>query len=472
MEVEKISDLDEIYFPKLGWRFHISPTAFTIGNFEIQWYGLIITFGLLMALIYCFPKMRRFGIDADRAVDAVIGGVLGGVIGARLYYVLFNLDEYKKGSAKETLKEMVNIRGGGLAIYGGIIGALCVGLLVCKWRKVKMLPMLDITVLGFLIGQGIGRWGNFTNQEAFGENTSNFLGMTGGKIQDTIIAETSLGGSMYAHDQATVMWEKTVHPCFLYESLWCLLGFVILAWFSKRRKYDGQILLMYLTWYGAERSVVEGLRTDSLYIGNSNLRVSQVLSIVLVVLSVILQIILFFRYRRDPESFVLYANTEESHRLIEESKRKRMGMSLEDARASLGDDDDDDFDDVFDDDDDFDDDEDDEVSAPTILGDDDGEDDDTAAEAIAETAGEKAEEAVETAEEKAEEAVEAVEEKAEEAVETAGEKAEEIAEAAEEKAEEAVETAEDKYEDLAEELDEKLRGGSGKGPHNKKKRNR
>ena len=114
---------------------------------------------------------------------------------------------------------------GGLAIYGGIIGALLVGLLMCKIRKVRKLPMLDITVLGFLIGQGIGRWGNFVNQEAFGTNTDLFCGMTGGTIQDTASQETQIGGAMYIHDQASV-WEKTVHPCFLYESLWCLLGFV------------------------------------------------------------------------------------------------------------------------------------------------------------------------------------------------------------------------------------------------------
>ena len=472
MEVEKISDLNEIYFPKLGWRFHIDPTAFKIGNFEIQWYGIIITVGLLLALIYCFPKMRRFGLDSDRAVDAVIGGVLGGIVGARLYYVLFNLDEYKKDSFGATLKEVFNIRGGGLAIYGGIIGALTVGLIICKIRKVKMLPMLDITVLGFLIGQGIGRWGNFTNQEAFGKNTSNFLGMTGGRIQDTIFKNTS-----FITDDSD-KWSgieplQTVHPCFLYESLWCLLGFVLLAWYSKRRKYDGQILLMYLSWYGAERFVVEGLRTDSLYIGNSDLRVSQVLSAVIFVTSVILQFVFFFRYRRDPEAFELYANTEESHRLIEESKRKRMGMSLEDARAALGDDDDDDIDDDFDDDFD-DDDEDEKSSAPSILGDDDDDEDepDEEAEELTEAAAEKAEEVTENVEEKVEEVTEAVEEKAEEVTEAVREEAEETAEAAEEKLEETAEAAVDKYEELAEEVDEKLRGGSGKGTHNRKKRKR
>ncbi len=362
MTVDRIKDTTEIYFPELGWRFHIDPTAFTVGGLAIQWYGILITTGLLLALLYCFPKMKRFGLDSDRAVDAVIGGVLGGIIGARIYYVLFNFSEFKKDSFGETLKSAVNIRSGGLAIYGGIIGALLVGLLMCKIRKVRKLPMLDITVLGFLIGQGVGRWGNFVNQEAFGTNTSSVFGMTGGEIQNTIIRETQEGGSMYAHDQATMMWEKAVHPCFLYESLWCILGFIILSWYSKHRKYDGQIFLMYLSWYGIERAFVEGLRTDSLYIGDSNLRISQLLSIVLVVASVILQLVIYSKYRRDPESFQLYVGSEESHRLIEESRRKRMGMPVEDIYSAdddegedipvYDDDDDDDYDSIIGKDDD------------------------------------------------------------------------------------------------------------------------
>ena len=396
MTVDRIKDTTEIYFPELGWRFHIDPTAFTVGGLAIQWYGILITTGLLLALLYCFPKMKRFGLDSDRAVDAVIGGVLGGIIGARIYYVLFNFSEFKKDSFGETLKSAVNIRSGGLAIYGGIIGALLVGLLMCKIRKVRKLPMLDITVLGFLIGQGVGRWGNFVNQEAFGTNTSSFFGMTGGEIQNTIIRETQEGGSMYAHDQATMMWEKAVHPCFLYESLWCILGFIILSWYSKHRNYDGQIFLMYLSWYGIERAFVEGLRTDSLYIGDSNLRISQLLSIVLVVVSVILQIVIYSKYRRDPESFQLYVGSEESHRLIEESRRKRMGMPVEDIYSA--DDDEDEDIPVYDDDDDDD--------YDSIIGKDDdasdkSEDDEDADENVGEAAEadeENKSEAAETAE--------------------------------------------------------------------------
>lgn len=329
--VERIEDLNKISFPKLGWEFSIDPTAFKIGSLEIQWYGIIITLGLVLAVLYCIPRMKRFGIDSDRAIDAVIGGVLGGIVGARVYYVIWEWDEYKGN-----IKEIFNTRGGGLAIYGGIIGALLVGLLICKIRKVKALPMLDVTVLGFLIGQGIGRWGNFINQEAYGTNTDSLFGMTGGRIQSELMWETTyLDGNM-AQEGIEVFADYAVHPCFLYESLWCLLGFVILAFISKRRKYDGQLFLMYLGWYGAERFVVEGLRTDSLMVGN--IRISQLLSAVIFIVSVVIQTVIFFKRRRDPEAFVLYANTEESRQLIEESRRKRMGVPAEDIHLSVGDD--------------------------------------------------------------------------------------------------------------------------------------
>jgi len=334
MNIERINDLTEIQFPKLGWTFHIDPTAFTIGSFNIQWYGIIIVLGLILALVYVLPRMKRFGLDADRAIDAIIGGVIGGIIGARAYYVLLRWDEYKGD-----IKAIFNTRNGGLAIYGGLIGAILVGLIICRIRKVKILPMLDAVSIGFLIGQGIGRWGNFVNQECFGSNTSSFLGITGGRIQQTIINQTAIGGEMNINGNAAMVWDKAVHPCFLYESVWCLLGFLVLSAWSKRRKYDGQIFLMYMAWYGAGRFVIEGLRTDSLMAGS--LKFSQMLSALLVVVSVILQLVFFFRRKRDPERFVLYSSTEESRQLIEDGLRKRMGMSKEDAKVNediIGDD--------------------------------------------------------------------------------------------------------------------------------------
>lgn len=317
-----IQNPNTIQFPKLGWEFEIDPTAFTVFGIEIQWYGIIIACGLLLAVFYCFPRMKKFGIDADRATDAVIGGVIGGIIGARLYFVAMKWKEYRHDSLKDTFLAVINTRNGGLAIYGGIIGALIVGLTVCRIKKVRFLPMLDIAVLGFLIGQGIGRWGNFVNQEAFGINTDSLFGMTGGRIQHIINSEMQIGGSMYENG-LEMMWEKPVHPCFLYESVWCLLGFVILAFYSKHRRYDGQLLLMYMAWYGAERAVVEGLRTDSLMI--DNLRISQLVSVIIFVGSIILQIIIGLKVKRDPESHVLYVNTEESKLLIEETRLKLKG---------------------------------------------------------------------------------------------------------------------------------------------------
>lgn len=344
MDTQTLLPPHEIQFPNLGWKFTIDPTAFSIGSINIQWYGIIITLGLILALVYCLPKMKRFGLDSDRTIDVVIGGVIGGIVGARVYYVAMRWDEYKGD-----WKEIINTRNGGLAIYGGLIGAVLVALLLCKIKKVRILPMLDIAVIGFLIGQGVGRWGNFFNQEAFGTNTDSLFAMTGGTIQRTINDSMQIGGDLYQNGME-MLWDKPVHPCFLYESLWCLLGFVILAFWSKRRKYDGQLLLMYLAWYGAERFIVEGLRTDSLMLGN--IRISQALSAVIFVTSVILQIVFFMKRKSDPDCFELYVNTEESHHLIAESRRKRIGISSEDAKIGGDDDNDDEFDILNDDDDD------------------------------------------------------------------------------------------------------------------------
>ena len=451
-------DPHRIEFPNLGFGFNIDPTAFTVFGLDIQWYGIIITLGLVLAILYVFPRMKRFGIDSDRAIDAVIGGVLGGIVGARLYYVIFNWEDYSKGSFGATLKAVINTRNGGLAIYGGIIGAFVVGFIICKLRKVRILPMLDVTVLGLLIGQGIGRWGNFVNQEAFGTNTDLFCGMTGGTIQRTISNAVQIGGDMYNNGNPEMMWEKAVHPCFLYESLWCILGFVILAFISKKRRYDGQIFLMYMAWYGFERFFVEGLRTDSLMIGN--IRVSQALSAVIFIASVIIQIVMFSRIKRDPESFVLYANTEESRMLIEESRRKAMGIKGADE---------DDNDEFF-------------AEAEKKLN----AAKDKVEDAV-EAAEEKVEEATEAAKDKTEKAVEAVKDKAEETVDAVEDKAENIADKAVDEVKEAAETVEeaveekvaetadevaDKYDQLAEKHDERLSGGSGKGGHSKKKKHK
>lgn len=309
-----ISELkqNQVIFPKLGIDITINDTAFTLFGLEIKWYGLLITLGMLLAMIYCFSQMKKYGIDPDRAIDAVIGGIIGGLIGARAYYVIMQWEDYAGN-----WKSIFNIRNGGLAIYGGIIGAVIVGGIVAKLRKVKLLPLLDVASMGFLLGQGIGRWGNFTNQEAFGYNTDNIFGMSSGKIRDWIISVNSDMSS--PADLIAMNADKPVHPCFLYESVWCLLGFVLLAIFAKKiRKFDGQIFLMYLGWYGLERFFIEGLRTDSLMIGT--MRVSQVLAAICFISSVILLVVILNKVKRMGDEYVLYVDTDESKELIRQSE--------------------------------------------------------------------------------------------------------------------------------------------------------
>lgn len=304
---------NQVVFPKFGIDFNISDTMFTIFGIEIKWYGFLIAIGMLIAMVYAFKNMKSYGIDPDRAIDVVIGGVIGGLIGARAYYVIFNWDSYSGDFLK-----MINIRNGGLGIYGGIIGAILAGAIVAKIRKVKLMPLLDLVGIGFLVGQGIGRWGNFINQEAFGCNTDSIFGMSSGKIQSWIINH---GSTATLAEGQTLDPLVPVHPCFLYESAWCLLGFVLLVIFAKKiRKFDGQIFLTYVAWYGLGRFFIEGLRTDSLMIGT--LRVSQVLALVCFVVSVILLITIGLKVKRMGTEYQLYKDTEESKMLIRESEER------------------------------------------------------------------------------------------------------------------------------------------------------
>ena len=271
---------DRVFFPYLGEDniftkgIKLDNELFRVGDFSVYWYGFLIALGALLAIIFAFTKFKKFGINPDKATDAIIGGFIGAVVGARLYYVLFSLSDYIVGG-KIQWKEIINIRDGGLAIYGGIIGALLVGGIITRINKIRVLALFDLVGMGLLIGQTMGRWGNFFNQEAYGSVTKMPWGMTSAKI----ISELSPVVSTQAAD-------IVVHPCFLYESLWCILGFVLLNLYMKKRKFDGEIFFMYLAWYGLGRAMIEGLRTDSLYIGNTSLRVSQLLAISCVVIAI------------------------------------------------------------------------------------------------------------------------------------------------------------------------------------------
>ena len=256
-----------VQFPGLGLSFTINRVALSIGGFNIYWYGVIIAVGMLLALLYAFRNAPDFGIDSDRLVDVVAIGTVMAIVCARIYYVAMAPFQY------HSLWEMVDIRLGGIAIYGAVIGAFVFGGLAAKWRKVPLLPLFDLVALGFLIGQGIGRWGNFVNQEAFGTNTTLPWGMysEGTKAYLQSVQVTLPAG-------VTVDPSMPVHPTFLYESIWCLVGFVALALYVKHRKFHGQLFLLYAIWYGLGRGWIEGLRTDSLLIGGTGLRASQLVA--------------------------------------------------------------------------------------------------------------------------------------------------------------------------------------------------
>ncbi|MBR2176670.1 MAG: prolipoprotein diacylglyceryl transferase [Clostridia bacterium] len=253
-----------ISFPGLGLKFSVNRVAFSMGDFNVYWYGIIIGVGFILALIFAIRSLKRYKINSDSFFDCVLAGLVGGIIGARLYYVAFRWDAYA-----DNPMEIFAVHNGGLAIYGGIIGGLGAACIMAKIKKVNIPAMLDIGGMGFLIGQGIGRWGNLINQEAFGTPTDLPWGM---------VSENT-GGT-------------AVHPCFFYESVWCLLGFGILYFISRKwRKFDGQMFLLYMIWYGFERMIVEGLRTDSLYTPLFGLRVSQILSGIIVIIGIVLLVI-------------------------------------------------------------------------------------------------------------------------------------------------------------------------------------
>lgn len=296
-----------ISFPALGLEFNVHPVAFSIGGLHIYWYGIIIALAFGLALLYCMPRAKKLGLNADRVVDVVIAGTIGGVVGARIYYVIFAWEEFAGD-----LSRVFRTWEGGMAIYGGLIGAVALGLVMAKLRHVKAMPMLDLAASGFLIGQGIGRWGNFINQEAFGSNTTLPWGMTSPNVvsylSDRVSALEGIG--------VTVDPYAPVHPCFLYESIWCLLGVLVLHLYTRHRKFDGELFCIYLGWYGLGRAFIEGLRTDSLMLGT--MRVSQLLSILLVVAAVAVIVSRRMRIRRsgDPELATLYVDTQESKDML------------------------------------------------------------------------------------------------------------------------------------------------------------
>ena len=285
--MEQIMTNSPIRFPGLfgDWAFTAPSKAINIGH-GIYWYGILIAAGLLIAVAVCLRVRRWFGIQEDDIMDTLLWGIPLGVIFARLYYVVFYLDLYRNADGSIRWGETVAIWDGGLAIYGAVIGAVLAVLIVGRRRKYKFFAMLDLVVIGLFIGQIVGRWGNFMNREAFG-------------------SETDLPWRMQLTTVSGALVE--VHPTFLYESLWNLVGLVlILTLVSRARRFDGENTCFYFLWYGVGRFFIEGLRTDSLYLFGWELfgqpiRVSQALSLVMVIVALL---VLVYRIRirpRDPK---------------------------------------------------------------------------------------------------------------------------------------------------------------------------
>ncbi len=305
-----------VFFDGLGISVNVPSVAFTIGSYEVHWYGIIIAFGFALAVLYGGRTAYKWKMSLDGMTDVLIWGTIFGIVCARAYYVIFEWDYFSAHPS-----EIIQIWNGGIAIYGGIIGAIIGAAIGCKIGKIDFYNLLDMGALGLLIGQGIGRWGNFFNQEAFGMNTDTALfRMWSEKIKNNIIANQ---GTLIEKG-LSVDPNTAVQPTFLYESVWCIALFLILHFFViKRRKFKGEAFLLYGIGYGLERAVVEGMRTDSLYFAGTTVRVSQVLSAAVVVVFAIWLIAMLIklkkgtlprRYQINPAPLVpVYTDTQSAY---------------------------------------------------------------------------------------------------------------------------------------------------------------
>ena len=314
-----------VQFPGLGLSFEINRVALSIGGFNIYWYGVCIAFGICLALVFAFRHSIEFGVDPDSMVDVILIGIVLGIVSARAYYVAMAPFKY------ESIWEMIAIRDGGLAIYGGIIGAFLFGGLSCKRRGVPVLPMFDLTAMGFLLGQGCGRWGNFFNQEAFGCNTT----LPWGMFSETTRAYL-MGSTVTAQSGVTIDPNLPVHPTFLYESIWCFVGFLLLFRYIKKRKFNGDIALRYMIWYGAGRFWIEALRTDSLMLVPSiGLRASQLVAGIAVVVGMAAEIYFTHKFKDKPLMVKLAMTADNKAAVNKLSKEKAVIGLMTDADTEL-----------------------------------------------------------------------------------------------------------------------------------------
>ena len=276
----------DINFPNLHIYLKNVGKSVDIFGFSIAYYGIIIAIGMLLSILLIMYRGKKAGIDEDAGLDVCIYSLVFGIIGARLYYVAFQWDLYK-----DNLLQIFNLREGGLAIYGGVLAGMVACIVVCKCKKLSFFQVADIVMPGVLVGQIMGRWGNFFNREVFGGYTNNIFAMelplNAVRSMDDITQEMISHGRMVGD----VMYVQ-VHPTFLYESLWNLVLLIFLLWYTKRKKFDGELFFDYLFFYGLGRFWIEGVRTDQLKLWGTGIPVSQVVAVVMMIVSVIAYVII------------------------------------------------------------------------------------------------------------------------------------------------------------------------------------
>ncbi|MBE6702624.1 MAG: prolipoprotein diacylglyceryl transferase [Ruminococcaceae bacterium] len=310
-----------VSFPGFGiGEMTINKVAFSIGNMDVRWYGIIITLGIIAGVGYAMYRSKEEGLKYDDILDYALWVILCAIIGARLYYVLTTLKDASGHWNYHSFIDVIAVWEGGLAIYGGVIAgaaAIVVVSLVKKFKKNQVLKVFDVVSPGVMLGQLIGRWGNFFNGEAHGVETS-----------ERFFLRMGLRG--YGAD--TPYPNRTIfyHPTFLYESLWNLLGFVLINLLYRKKKFDGQIMLMYLAWYGFGRMLIEGLRTDSLYIGV--FRVSQVVGFLCFLICTILLVLFLVRAQRAKKDGETYDTVYDK---LRGTSRRRAATEEESGEASL-----------------------------------------------------------------------------------------------------------------------------------------
>lgn len=282
-------DVGDIAFPHLNLYLENLPKSITVFGIPIAFYGMIIGLGVIAGVLMAVREARVTGQDPEIYWDFSIYAIFFCIVGSRIYYVIFSWDTYK-----DNLLEIFNLRHGGLAIYGTVIAAFITAFVYCRKKKIPFFQLCDTGIVGLILGQIIGRWGNFMNREAFGQYTDSFLAM---RLPVDAVRPWDISESLAAHIAEGTNYIQ-VHPTFLYESMWNLLVLILILCYRKRKKFQGEVTLLYLGGYGLGRCIIEGLRTDQLLFPHTDIAVSQVLAGVLFVFAVVMEIIVRKRLRK------------------------------------------------------------------------------------------------------------------------------------------------------------------------------